>query len=75
MAKHIPTMTAHELADKLQGLGLRMTEVTFNALLDAGQFPFVLVGTTKGGKKVYRILTKLFEKWLDDVSADDGTWG
>lgn len=62
----INTMTLQECVDKMRGLGLRTTETTVGAMLEAGKYPFGIACRPYGKNLVVEIYEELFWKWVDE---------
>lgn len=65
----IETMTTAQAAEKLRGLGLKISPETIRDGIEQGRFPFGECIEKKNGRNVYHVYTKLFTAWILDRSV------
>lgn len=68
----IATMTANEAAAYLRAHGLKISNVSLMAGLEAGIFPFGHAFKGDGKQRVVMIFTRLLDEWIEerDVKED-----
>lgn len=74
---YIPTMSLNELVLRLRDLGMRTSNPTVAAMIEAGAFPFAQsVRLEEDGKRVLVIYRKLFDEWVKErAELEDGDPG
>ena len=64
------TMTANEAAAYLRAHGLKISNVSLMAGLEAGIFPFGHAFKGDGKQRVVMIFTRLLDEWIEERSVE-----
>ena len=69
---YIPTMSLCELVERLRSLGIRTSNPTAAAMIEAGAYPFAqAVRLEEDGKRVLVIYRKLFDQWVEERAVPE----
>lgn len=69
---YIPTMSLNELVLRLRDLGVKTSNPTVAAMIEAGAYPFAqAVRLEEDGKRVIVIYRKLFDQWVAERAVPE----